>query len=212
MELISDEIEDYCQKHSDSENEVLASLNRETHAKYLRSRMLSGHLQGVFLKMLSCMIKPARILEIGTYTGYSAICLAEGLLENGILQTIEINLELEDIIRKYIAKANLNHKIKLLLGNALEIIPQLNYSYDLVFIDADKENYINYFDLIINKVSKGGFILADNVLWSGKVLNPKINDVETNAIVAFNEYIKNNDLVECLMLPLRDGLMIMKKR
>jgi len=212
MDFIPEDIEAYCQKNSDTENEILASLNRETHVRYLRSRMLSGHLQGVFLKMLSCMIKPERILEIGTYTGYSAICLSEGLQKNGILQTIEINYELEDIIRKYIKKADLDDKIELLMGDALEIIPQLNNMYDLVFIDADKENYINYFNLVINKVVKGGFIIADNVLWSGKVLNPAPNDVETNAIIAFNEYALNNNQVENLMLPLRDGLMIMRKK
>jgi len=211
MDIVSEEIEAYCQEHSDSEDEILASLSRETQSKFLRSRMLSGHLQGLFLKMLSCMIKPARILEIGSYTGYSAICLSEGLQENGILQTIEVNYELEDIIRKYISKANLNNKIELIMGDALEIIPQLDYKYDLVFIDADKENYIKYFDLIINKVQQGGYIIADNVLWSGKVLNPASNDVETNAIIAFNDYINRNSEVENLMLPLRDGLMIMRK-
>jgi len=212
MDFIPEDIEAYCQQHTLPENEVLSALNRETHAKFLRARMLSGHLQGTFLKMISAMIKPDKILEIGTYTGYSAICLAEGLSKNGILHTIEANLELEDIIRKYILKANLDDKIELIMGNALEIISTLNHTYDLVFIDADKNDYIKYFNLIIDKVVDGGFIIADNVLWSGKVLNPAPNDVETNALIAFNEYVSNDKRVENLMLPFRDGLTIMKKK
>ena len=212
MDFIPEEIEAYCQKYSDPENEILSALNRETHANFLRARMLSGHLQGTFLKMISCMIKPSKILEIGTYTGYSAICLAEGLQQNGILHTIDVNYELEDIIRKYIHKANLDDTIELMMGDALEIIPKLNHSYDLVFIDADKNDYIKYFELVIDKVVDGGFIIADNVLWRGKVLNPAPNDVETNALIAFNEYINKDKRIENLMLPFRDGLMIMRKK
>ena len=162
-------IEEYILNHSDDEDPILAELNRETNLKILRPRMLSGHLQGKFLEMISKMIHPEKILEIGTYTGYSAICLAKGLRKNGILHTIEINDELEDFITKYLRKAQLHEKVKLHFGDARKIVPELNEHFDLVFIDADKKEYIEYFQIILDFVKPGGFILADNVLWSGKV-------------------------------------------
>jgi len=174
--------------------------------------MLSGHLQGKLLEMMSCMLQPFQILEIGTYTGYSAIALCKGLQENGMLHTIDINAELEAISLKYFKKAGLDHKIKHYTGNALEIIPTINQTFDLVFIDADKENYVNYFELIIDKVRKGGIIIADNVLWSGKVLTAtSSNDKETQGIIEFNKYVNKDKRVENLLLPFRDGLMIMRK-
>jgi len=211
MDFLPEEISNYCELHSTPENDVLSKLNRETHAKFLYARMLSGHLQGQLLKMLSQMIKPKSILEIGTYTGYSALCMAEGLCENGKLHTIEKNVELEDVIRKYIALAGFENKIELYIGNAADIIPTLSTTFDLVFLDADKENYVKYFGLIIDKVSNGGFIIADNVLWSGKVLSPKENDAETKALALFNEHIKSDKRVENMILPFRDGLSIIRK-
>lgn len=210
MEFISADIQAYADNITTSESEVLQALNRETYAKVLMPRMLSGHLQGQLLSMFSHMIQPEKILEIGTYTGYSAICLASGLKENGLLHTIDINEELEDMVRSYFNKANLTHKIQYHVGNALNIIPTLNETFDLVFIDADKENYSAYFDLVIDKVRKGGFILADNVLWSGKVLQEK-KDKDTLAIHLFNEKVKNDSRVEQVLLPVRDGILIARK-
>lgn len=209
MDFIQEEIEAYCEKHTDAENDILFALSRETHAKYLYSRMLSGHLQGAFLKMISHIVRPQKILEIGTYTGYSALCLAEGLQENGILHTIEKNFELEDIIKKYIHKANFEDRIELMIGDAMEVIPQLNHTYELVFIDADKENYINYFNMIVPIMNKGGIILSDNVLWSGKVLeelNPK--DISTKILLEYNQIVNNDERVETVLLPIRDGLTV----
>jgi len=211
MHFISDELEAYCLAHTSPEDDILYQLNRETHLKILRPRMLSGHLQGKLLKMFSDMIKPEYVLEIGTYTAYASICLAHGLKENGILHTIEINPELEDFLQPYLDKAGLTNNVKLIVGNALDEIPKLNYTYDLVFIDADKENYPTYLDLVIPKVRKGGFIIADNVLWSGKVLCPDSTDKDTQSIVAFNTYVQNHSQLENILLPFRDGLMIMKK-
>lgn len=211
--MITDaEITEYAENFSSEESPVLKKLNRETHVKILFAHMLSGKLQGNLFKMISRMIKPEKILEIGTFTGYSAICLAEGLSEKGILHTIEINPELEDIIRKYFNEAGVSEKINLHIGNALEIIPALDGSYDLVYIDADKENYLNYYKLVFNKVKKGGFIIADNVLWDGKVLKePLPSDTETVAIKEFNTFVQNDKRVENLLLPFRDGLMITRK-
>lgn len=211
MDIIHEDIEAYCEAYSTAENSILAGLNRETGAKYLHPRMLSGHQQGLLLKMLSHMLKPQYILEIGSYTGYSAICLASGLRSDGKLITIEINPELEDIIKRYIALSGNSEKIDLIIGEAAKVIPGLDYEFDLVFIDADKENYIHYFDSVLDKVRQGGFILADNVLWNGKVLNPASNDKETQAIAAFNAHVVNCPLVETLMLPLRDGISIIRK-
>jgi predicted O-methyltransferase YrrM len=210
MEFIDARIQQYAEQHTTPETETLQQLNRETHAKVLMPRMLSGHLQGQFLAMLSHMIQPERILEIGTYTGYSAICLASGLKQNGILHTIDVNEELETIARNYFAQAQVAHKIQLHVGNALHIIPTLTETFDLVFIDADKENYSNYFDLLINNVRKGGFILADNVLWSGKVLETK-KDKDTEAIHAYNQKINADARVQQVLVPIRDGIMIARK-
>ena len=206
------EIYNYAEAHSSPEPDVLKKLNRETNVKVHFPRMLSGHIQGNLLKMISCMLRPQRILEIGTYTGYSSICLSEGLTENGILHTIEINPEHEDMIRKYHSEAGLSEKINLHIGNALDIIPTIDGQFDLTFIDADKENYLNYFHLVFNKVRKGGFILADNVLWDGKVLKDSLpSDTETRVIKEFNEFIQKDKRVENLLLPFRDGLMIIRK-
>jgi caffeoyl-CoA O-methyltransferase len=206
-------IEEYILNHSDDEDPVLAELNRETNLKILRPRMLSGHLQGKILEMLSKMIRPEKILEIGTYTGYSAICMAKGLTENGILHTIEINDELEEIITKYIQKSGLQKQINVHFGNALEIIPTLNKTFDLVFIDGDKREYLAYYDLVLNYVKPGGFILADNVLWSGKVIEMETPDDEyTKGIFDFNDFLKNDQRVEKVIMPLRDGLTLIRKK
>ena len=210
MEFIDEKIQQYAETFTTQENEILKQLNRDTHAKILMPRMLSGHLQGQFLSMISCMIHPEKILEIGTYTGYSAICLAKGLKPNGILHTIDINEELETFVSEYFEKANLKNKIQYHIGNAIEIIPQLNETFDLVFIDADKENYCNYFDLVIDKVKSGGYILADNVLWSGKVLEDK-KDKDTLSIHHYNQKIMLDTRVENILLPIRDGIMIARK-
>jgi caffeoyl-CoA O-methyltransferase len=210
MEFIDARIQHYAEQFTTQETEVLQKLNRETHAKVLMPRMLSGHLQGQFLSMLSNMIQPERILEIGTYTGYSAICLASGLKENGVLHTIDVNEELETMVRKYFSEAKVDNKIHFHIGNAMQIIPTLNETFDLVFIDADKENYSNYFDLVVNKVRKGGFILADNVLWSGKVLDEK-KDKDTAAIHAYNQKINTDERVQNVLVPIRDGIMIARK-
>ncbi len=207
-----DKLENYITDHTSAEQEVLRELNRETHVKVLFPRMMSGHLQGKFLQMVSWMIRPGRVLEIGTYTGYSAICLAGGLKEQGVVHTIEINPELEDIILKYVVKAGLSDKIQLHIGDAIDIIPDLDETFDLVFIDADKENYLNYYHLVFDKVREGGFILADNALWDGKVVEEKKRyDKETEGIIKFNDFVQNDDRVENVLLPVRDGIMIVRK-
>lgn len=211
MEFISPELANYCDQHSNPENELLYSLNRETNLKIMMPRMLSGHLQGKFLSMISHMIKPKLILEIGTYTGYSALCMAEGLTENGKIITLDINEEIESFVRNYFSKSNLNSKIDYRIGNALEVIPQLNEKFDLVFIDADKINYLNYYKLIIDKVNAGGFIVADNVLWSGRILESK-KDKDTQAICEFNDFVMNDTRVEKVMAPIRDGLYLIRKK
>jgi predicted O-methyltransferase YrrM len=213
MEFLPQEIDDYSTAHTSPESEVLQKLNRETWAKVMMPRMLSGHLQGAVLKMFSQMVRPSKVLEIGTYTGYSAICLADGLTEPGVLHTIDVNDELEQMVRSYINAAGLSNKIQFHLGKALEIIPQLEGHFDLVFIDADKENYLNYYKMVIDKVRSGGFIIADNVLWSGKVLHEaKANDAETKALQEYNDFIHADERVENLLLPVRDGLMIARKK
>lgn len=211
MEFIAPEIDEYCGEHTSPENELLSKLNRETHAKVLQARMLSGHLQGRFLAMLSQMIQPNNILEIGTYTGYSALCLAEGLTENGKLITLDVNEELETFVRNFFKESPLNNKIDFRIGNALEIIPTLTVTFDLVFIDADKLNYANYYDLVFEKVRKGGFIISDNVLWSGKVADRTKNDKDTLAIRAFNKKLHDDNRVENILLPIRDGLLVVRK-
>ena len=212
MDFLPKEIDAYSIAHTTSETEVLNDLNRQTNIQILQPRMLSGHLQGRVLSMLSHMIQPTNILEICTYTGYSAICLAEGLKENGKVVTIDRNPELEDFTLSYFEKANVSNKIDFRIGNAIDIIPTLVETFDLVFIDADKTNYSNYFDLIIDKLPKGAYIITDNVLWSGKVVQEiEERDMETKAIVEYNKKIHNDPRVENILFPIRDGLMIARK-
>lgn len=210
MEIVNSEMQVYAEKHTSPENDLLRTINRETHAKVLRPRMLSGHLQGRLLSMISNMVRPKFILEIGTYTGYSAICLAEGLVPEGKLITIDINAELEESVRDSFSKAGLAAKIDYKVGNALQIIPTLTEKFDLVFIDADKENYSRYFDLVIDNVNLNGIILADNVLWSGKVLDGK-PDKDTKAIIDFNAKVQHDGRIQNVLLPVRDGIMMMRK-
>ena len=210
MEFLSKKIEQYARNHTQKENIVLAELNRETWAKVLVPRMLSGHLQGRALSMFSKMIRPKYILEIGTYTGYSAICLSEGLQEGGKLHTIDINEELKSMSSNYFIKAGISNNVVQYVGNALEIIPNIKYEFDLIFIDADKENYSNYFEIVIEKMPIGGFIIADNVLWSGKVVE-EVKDKETRAIKEFNSLVQTSERVENILMPIRDGLMICQK-
>ncbi|RIA08798.1 putative O-methyltransferase YrrM [Flavobacteriaceae bacterium MAR_2010_72] len=213
MHFISEDLDDYIIKHSEDEPKLLQKLNRETHQKILQPRMLSGHYQGRVLSMISKLIQPKTILEIGTYTGYSALCLAEGIRLEGELHTIDINEELYDFQRKYFDLSSYGKQIHQYVGDALEIVPKLNMNFDLVFIDADKENYCNYFELIIDKLNVGGVILSDNVLWSGKVLESiKPDDVDTKGLIAYNALLKNDVRVETVMLPIRDGLTISRKK
>ena len=213
MEFISKELDKYCNDHTSTECEVLKKLNHETHTSVLNPRMISGNLQGQFLTMISRMMQAKCILEIGTYTGYSAICLAKGLPADGVLHTIDVNEELEDINTRYFEKAGFEHQIVQHVGDAGEIIPNLDLKIDLAFIDADKKNYPLYFDLLIDKINPGGWIIADNVLWSGKViekLDP--SDKATEALIEYNNKIHQDSRVENLLLPIRDGLMICRKK
>lgn len=213
MHFISQELEDYIEQHSENEPDLLAALNKETYQKILLPRMLSGHFQGRVLSMLSKLIRPVNILEIGTFTGYAALCLCEGMQENGQLHTIDIKEELETIQRKYFDKSPWGSQIFQHLGEAMAIIPTLELKFDLVFIDADKENYLNYFELILPKMNKGGIILSDNVLWSGKVLEPlQKNDLSTKVLLDYNELLKNDSRVETVLLPIRDGLTVSRVR
>jgi predicted O-methyltransferase YrrM len=213
MDFLSPDLNQYVESHTAVEPEVLRKLNRETNAKVVAPRMLSGHLQGRMLSMFSHMIKPNQILEIGTYTGYSAICFADGLQPGGMIHTIDINDELEEMVRRYFNEAGLESKIKLYIGDALKIIPSIHSTFDLVFIDADKINYSRYYDLVFDKVRPGGYILADNVLWSGKVLEDKSEmDDDTKAIVEFNRKVHNDSRVEHVLLPVRDGVMLIRKK
>ncbi len=212
MEFIDEKLAAYVEAHTQDESEILKKINRDTHLKVMMPRMLSGHLQGQVLSMFSSMIQPSCILEIGTYTGYSALCLASGLSLNGKLITLDINAELEERVRGYFESAGLSACIDYRIGNAMEIIPTLADTFDLVFIDADKNNYSNYFDLVIDKVKSGGYILADNVLWSGKVLLPSGEmDKDTRLIDAFNKKVQEDSRVQNVLLPIRDGLMLMRK-
>jgi len=211
MDFLTDLLNKYCENHTSEESGLLSDLNRNTHARVMMPRMLSGHLQGRFLSLISHLIKPTRILEIGTYTGYSALCLAEGLAPDGILHTIDINDELESFVRNYFKQSGLEDKIHFHLGNAKEIIPSINEKFDLVFIDADKINYSLYYDLVFPKVKQGGLILADNVLWSGKVTDESAKDKDTQAIKDFNLKVMNDPAVENMLLPLRDGIMMARK-
>ena len=209
MNFLPENIDDYAVKHSEDEPKLLKELSKETWQKVLIPRMLSGHFQGRILSMLSKLVNPKSILEIGTYTGYSALCLAEGLQKEGILHTIDKNEELVDFQKKYFDKSDYKNQIKQYLGNALEIIPTINDTFDLVFIDADKPNYSNYFHAIINKMNKGGVIISDNVLWSGKVVAPiDKKDSSTLEIVKYNTLLKNDNRIETVLLPIRDGLTI----
>ncbi len=213
MEFIDEKLNDYCLLHTEEEDEVLKELQRETHLKVMSPRMLSGHLQGSWLSFLSKVAKPDLILEIGTYTGYSAICLAKGLSANGKLITIDVNEETESIAKKYFQKSGFENKIEFVLGDAKQVIPGITEQIDIVFIDADKRNYSLYYDLVIDKVRSGGLIIADNVLWSGKILElDKNKDVDTQAIHQFNEKIKNDNRIEKILLPLRDGLFVIRKK
>ncbi len=207
------EIDKYILNHIEPEDEILRELDRETNLNVLGARMISGHLQGQVLSMLSKMIRPKTILEIGTFTGYSAICLARGLQEGGKLITLEINDELENIAKKYFEKAGIQHKIEQRIGAALDIIPTLNETFDLVFIDAHKPEYSAYFEAVFGKVNIGGYIIADNTLWNGKVIeNPADDDFQTLGIIEFNTIIKNDNRVEKVILPLRDGMTIIRKK
>lgn len=213
MEFIDEKIEAYALAHSQAESEILKKLNRDTHAHVLMPRMLSGHMQGNLLSMLSKMIRPEQILEIGTYTGYSGICLAQGLQENGKLHTIDINEELEKMVRNFFKIAGLSSKVNYYIGNALDIIPTIAETFDIVFIDADKKNYATYYDLVFDKVRSGGYIIADNVLWSGKVLDtPEKMDTDTKVIDSFNKKVHGDPRVEHMLLPIRDGLMLVRKK
>lgn len=210
MDFLPASISDYAEAHTSPESELLKILNRETHLKTLQPRMLSGHLQGRLLSFISKLQRPRRILEIGTFTGYAALCLAEGLSDDGILYTIEANDELQPMIKNYFNQSPQAHQLRLIIGNALEIIPTLDEFFDIVFIDAGKRDYPAFFDLVIDKVESGGIIIADNILWSGKVTLDK-KDMDTQIIDTFNKKIRADARIECILLPIRDGLMMMRK-
>lgn len=212
MHFIDTNIEKYAENHSEKESDFLYELNRDTHIKVLQPRMLSGHLQGRLLSMLSHLVQPKRILEIGTYTGYSALCMAEGLQKDGKIITIDCNEDLEHFSQEVFEKSAFKNNIDFRCGDAMEIIPTLDESFDLVFIDADKSNYLNYYEMILPKVRPGGLIIADNVLWSGKVLDTETNtDLDTVVIHQFNETVNNDSRVQNVLLPIRDGLMVLRK-
>lgn len=210
MEFLDKDLMDYVEQHTSPESDLLKQINRDTHAHVLMPRMLSGHLQGRVLATFSHMIRPQAVLEIGTYTGYSALCLAEGLAPGGQLHTIDINEELEEKVRGFFRQSPYANAIHYHIGHALDIIPGLPHTWDLVFIDADKINYSPYFELVIDRVRPGGFIIADNVLWSGKVVSNK-TDKDTQAIRAFNLQVQEDERVENVLFPLRDGLMVLRK-
>ena len=205
-------LEKYILDHSTPEDPVLEDLYRQTHIRFINPNMATGHLQGKFLEFISMMIRPGNILEIGTFTGYSAICLAKGLKPGGNLITIELNDELTDFAHDYFCLAGAESKITQLTGNALYIIPGLDYMFDLVFIDGDKREYIDYYRLIIDKVKPGGFILADNVLWGGRVIETETTDPQARGIIDFNEMISKETIIDDVIIPIRDGLMIIRKK
>ncbi|WP_194974195.1 O-methyltransferase [Aquiflexum lacus] len=213
MDFLLPKLLAYCEDHSSGEDELLRHISRETHAKVLMPRMLSGHLQGKTLEMLVKMLNPQVILEIGTFTGYSGICMARGLGENGRLITLDINEELEDMVREFFETSGLASKIDYRIGNAMDIIPKIDEKFDMVFIDADKANYINYYNLVVEKMNQGGIILADNVLWSGKVISEEGEkiDKDTQIILDYNKMVQNDPRVENVLLPIRDGLMLARK-
>lgn len=210
MDLIYPDLQRYSEENTQAESDLLKKIDRDTMANVLMPRMLSGHMQGRILSMISRMIRPKTILEIGTYTGYSAICLAEGLQQNGKLITIDVNEELEEKVRSYFEEAGLTKQIDYRIGKAINIIPTLEGPFDLVFIDADKQNNSAYFDLVIDKVPVGGFIMVDNVLWSGKVVMPE-PDKDTRNVLSFNDKVHRDARVENVLLPVRDGISIMQK-
>lgn len=213
MDFLPEALQEYCEEHTSHESDVLYHLNRHTHLNVLRPRMLSGHLQGQFLTFLVRMARATSILEIGTYTGYSAIAMAQGMEREGEIITIDCNEEIHRTAIDHINKAGYGNQIEMIIGNALELIPTIRKTFDFVFIDADKENYLNYYKLVIDQVESGGYILADNVLWSGKVVEAvKEGDVETEAILSFNQYVQQDERVENILLPLRDGLMLIYKK
>ena len=209
MHFLSEELENYAAQHTEDEPLLLQELNKRTHLNVLQPRMISGHFQGRFLSLLSKMVQPRTILEIGTYTGYATLCLAEGLHPEGVLHTIDIKEELTDLQREFFDRSGYGSQIVQHLGKAADIIPSLNTTFDLVFIDADKQNYAHYFDLVIEKMNSGGIILSDNVLWSGKVVEEvKHNDKHTQALMAYNQKIKDDPRVETVLLPIRDGITL----
>jgi predicted O-methyltransferase YrrM len=209
---MNEKLERYLETHSSSEDPILADLFRQTHIRFVNPNMTSGHMQGKLLELISAMINPECILEIGTFTGYSAICLSKGLKPGGKLITIELNDELETFTHSYFCRAEVNSKIVQLTGNALELIPSLNTTFDLVFIDGDKREYAEYYKLVIDKVRPGGFILADNVLWGGKVIEDDTKDPQTRGVIEFNEMIRRQTNIENIILPMRDGLMLIRKK
>jgi caffeoyl-CoA O-methyltransferase len=212
MEFIDESLDKYVCNHTSLENELLARLNRETNLKVLQPRMLSGHFQGRLLSMISHMINPSYVLELGTFTGYSALCLAEGLKVGGKLITIDINPELEQFVKKYVNESRFKDAIEIHIGDATELIVKFKYPFDLIFIDADKENYLNYYLILFNQLRKGGFMLVDNVLWSGKVVNKVVAKDETTRLInEFNYFVQHDNRVENIVLPLRDGLMLIRK-
>ncbi|WP_421876095.1 O-methyltransferase [Marinoscillum sp.] len=211
MDFLPDHLQQYVESHSEPESDLLRRINRETHLNVLKPRMLSGHLQGRVLSMLSHMIRPKHILEIGTYTGYSALCLAEGMLPDGHLITIDVNEELEDQVNGYFADSPFKDQIEFIIGNAQEIIPTLSYEWDMVFIDADKASYSAYFDLTLPNLKSGGFLIIDNVLWSGKVAETDKKDKATESMRAFNQMVHDHSEVQNVLFPIRDGLMILRK-
>ncbi|MDG1902303.1 MAG: O-methyltransferase [Bacteroidales bacterium] len=208
--MIRADLEKYIEDHTSDEDTLLYDLNRKTNLRTTLPRMISGKIQGKFLELISKIANPRVILEIGSFTGYSALCLVKGLVEGGILYTIESNVELEKIIQDHISKSENENKIKLIMGNALDVIPKIEETFDMVFIDANKAEYLRYYKLVLPKLSKGGLIIADNVLWSGKVTdqNP---DADTKSLLEFNTHIKNDKSVEQVMLSIRDGLLVIRK-
>jgi predicted O-methyltransferase YrrM len=212
MEFISQELDQYCCHHTAEENDLLKRINRETHLEVLQPRMLSGHFQGRVLSMFSKMIQPKRILEIGTYTGYSALCLAEGLTSEGKLVTIDVNEELATRVQSYFDASSFSKQINYVISPALEVIPTLNEEWDIVFIDADKQNYIEYYEMVLPFVKSGGYIILDNVLWSGKVADLEKNDKDTVLLRKLNDIIHEDIRVEEVLLPIRDGLMVARKK
>ena len=212
MEFIDEQLAKYVEEHTQPESDLLRKINRETHLEVLRPRMLSGHLQGRVLSMFSKMIQPKQVLEIGTYTGYSALCIAEGLAAGGKIITIDKNEELEERVKKYFSESPYKGQIDFRVGDALAIIPELKEDFDLVFIDADKANYLNYFNLVIDRLHSDAYLIADNVLWSGKVIEQvEEGDVDTHALIEFNKAMQHDNRVENVLFPIRDGLMVIRK-